>query len=69
MTKLEKLEELLLFLEKNCRAISECFARTKDYETANRYQREATTYRDVLMYIHDEEFLDKQLKIFENINL
>ena len=62
------LEKLLRFLKANsesCRVCSESFAKSKKYDMAEKLLTEARTYESVIWLLEDEEFLDKQLGIFE----
>ena len=67
MTKEEKLEKLTAFLKADIESLKSCsesFANTKDYIYAQKFLEEARTLEVILWMLEDEEFLEKQWKVF-----
>ena len=67
MTKTEKLEKLEAYLKaviENLKVCSDSFARSKDYNMAEKLLQESRVLRTILWMLQDEEFLQKQWEVF-----
>lgn len=64
MNKQEKLIKLLTKMKDTDLTVMECFASSKQYGSANKYQVEARTYEDVIRLVTDEEYFNRIYNIF-----